>query len=377
MTPDTQRKLPIDPAWIALAAAAVVLIGVSAWLTQSRPASERPAEHRAEPAVVVPNPLEARIAELAARLAASEAATEAALAQLRARPTGDPAAVAALNQRIEQGRAAASQALDGRVKSLEDALTQRLGEGQAALGRRIEAMEQAASQRAAADQAEVRRLEALERSAAERAAGELALGRRVEAIDQTATQRAAQFEQTLSQRLAAVEQSTTERVAPIQDALRRLGANEARTERLTTLGALRTLLDGGQPLGAALPRLGGTPPEALARYATAAPPTEAALRLSFEEAVRQARAATQSQETLTSRLNSLLTVRRGDEVIWGDSSEVQIERARRALEAGDIDGAVVALARLPEANRAALRGWTAEAEALVAARAALRTLAAG
>jgi hypothetical protein len=56
---------------------------------------------------------------------------------------------------------------------------------------------------------------------------------------------------------------------------------------------------------------------------------------------------------------------------------VQIERARRALEAGDIEGAVTALARLPEANRAALRGWVADAEALVAARAALRSLAAG
>jgi hypothetical protein len=379
-----QRKLPIDPAWIALAAAALVLIAVSAWLAQSRPAPQMRVEAEpavaARPATPAPDPMaaiSAQLADLSARLAASEAA----LAELRARPSGDPAAVAALGQRIDQGieqsRAAASQALDARLKTLEDGLTRRIGEGDAALGRRLDVVEQATSQRAGADQAEVRRLEALERAAAERTAGELSLGRRIEAMDQAATQRATQAEQALTQRLAAIERSTAERVAPLQDALRRLGATEARTERLSVINALRTQLDAGQPLGSALPRLGAAPPDALARYATANPPTEAALRLSFEEAVRQARTTTSAQEGLTARLNSLLTVRRGDEVIWGDSSEVQIERARRALEAGDVEGAVAALGRLPDTHRAALRGWIADAEALVAARSALRSLAAG
>lgn len=417
MTSAPQRKLPIDPAWIALALAALVLIAVSAWLSQSRRVPEARVEAEpavaARPAAPAPNPLETQLAEITSRLAASEAA----LAELRARPAGDPAALAALGQRIDQGSAAA----EARLKALEDGLAQRIGEGTAAVGRRLDAMEQAASQRAAADQGVGRRMEALERSLAERTAGELALTRRIEAVDQGAAQRAAQAEQSVGQRLsaieqsaaqraaqaeqtvtqrlaaieqsanqraaqaeqaatqriAALEQSTAERVAPLQDALRRLGATEARTERLGSIAALRTQLDAGQPLGAALQRLGGTPPEALARYASAAPPTEASLRLSFEEAIRQARTATTGQDSLTARLNSLLTVRRGDEVLWGDTSEVQIERARRALEAGDVEGALAALGRLPEANRAALRGWTAEAEALVAARAALRSLAAG
>lgn len=406
MTPAPQRKLPIDPAWIALALAALVLIAVSAWLAQSRRVPERRVEAEpalaARPAAPPPNLLETQLAELSSRLAASEAA----LAELRARPSVDPAAVAALAQQVEQGRAATA----ARLKTLEDGVAQRIGEGTAALGRRLDALEQAASQRTATEQDAARRVEALERSLAERTAGELALTRRVEAVDQaaaqragqleqalgqraaqteqavnqrvaaleqSAAQRAAQAEQVLNQRLAAIEQSTAERVAPIQDALRRLGAAEARTERLSTIDALRTQLDAGQPLGAALQRLGGAPPEALARYTSAAPPTEASLRLGFEEAVRQARAATSTQESLTTRLNSLLTVRRGDEVIWGDSSEVQIERARRALEAGDVEGALAALGRLPETNRAALRGWIADAEALVAARAALRSLAAG
>jgi len=427
MTPAPSRKLPIDPAWVALAVAAIVLIGTAAWLASSRPVSQAHVE--AEPAVAAPpapTPMETQLAELTARLAA----TEASLAELRARPAGDPAALAALGQRLDQDRTATTQAMDSRVKALEEGLAQRLGESNAALGRRLDALEQAAAQRteaeqgmvrrlgsleqaaaqraeaeqgmvrrlgaleqaatqrAEAEQGTVRRLEALDRSMAERTAGELAVTRRIEAVDQAAAQRAANAEQATAQRLAAIEQglaqrltaldqSTTERLAPLQDALRRLSAAEARTRRLGAIDALRTLLDAGQPLGSALPGLGAAPPEPLARYTSAAPPTEAALRLSFEEAVRQARATNPAQESLTNRLNSLLTIRRGDEVIWGDSSEVQIERARRALEAGDVEGALAALARLPEANRAALRGWIGDAEALVAARAALRSLAAG
>ncbi|MBS7810645.1 hypothetical protein [Roseococcus pinisoli] len=391
MTSSSPRKLSVDPAWIALFVAALVLLAVSTWLARTRPDSRA----EATPAAVVPNPLETRLTELTARLAANEAA----LAQLRARPAGDPAALAALAQRIERTRTTDSEALDARLKTLEDGLSQRTGAADVALGRRIEAVEQNATRQAEADQAlgrrmdmveqglahraeatqaEIRRIEAAERGLAERTAGELALTRRVEAIDQSGAQRAAQIEQTVTQRLAALDQSTTQRLAPLQDALSRLSAAEARTTRLGAVDALRTLLDAGQPLGTALPGLGSAPPAPLARFATATPPTEAALRLSFEQAVRQARAIPASpQESLTARLNSLLTVRRGDEVIWGDASEVQIEQARRALEAGDLDATLAALGRLPEANRQALRGWIDEAQALVAVRAALRSLAAG
>jgi hypothetical protein len=54
-----------------------------------------------------------------------------------------------------------------------------------------------------------------------------------------------------------------------------------------------------------------------------------------------------------------------------------LEAARRALEAGDLPGALGKLAPLPPNARAALGAWEAEAQALLAARAALLTLAGG
>jgi len=82
-------------------------------------------------------------------------------------------------------------------------------------------------------------------------------------------------------------------------------------------------------------------------------------------------------DSAVSRLSGLVTVRRGEEVLWGDAAAAEIERARRALEAGDLEGAVQRLGRLSAPAKEAMRGWISQAEALVAARAALRTLAAG
>ena len=118
-----------------------------------------------------------------------------------------------------------------------------------------------------------------------------------------------------------------------------------------------------------------SPPPALARFATTAPPTEPALRLGFEDALRQARAA--AQEGTLPRLNSLLTIRRGEDVVWGDATEANVERARRALEAGDVEGALGHLGRLPESLRQGMRAWLEEAQALAQARFALRALAGG
>ncbi|WP_270939358.1 mitofilin family membrane protein, partial [Falsiroseomonas oryzae] len=148
------------------------------------------------------------------------------------------------------------------------------------------------------------------------------------------------------------------------------------------LDAVRAALEGGRPLGPALAGL-QNPPEALARFANAAPPTEAALRLSFEEAVRNARGSSEPaagsgvMDSAVTRLSGLLTVRRGEEMVLGDAAAIELERARRALEAGDLEGAVRILSRLSPAAREAMRGWIAQAEALVAARAAIRQMAAG
>jgi hypothetical protein len=179
----------------------------------------------------------------------------------------------------------------------------------------------------------------------------------------------------LQARMEAAERAAAAWQSEVAALTRRLTAAEARTERLALVEALRGRFEAGAPLGPVLARLGAEAPAALARYREAGAPTEAALRLAFEEAVRTARA--RAAETRPSGLGSLFTIRRGDTVVWGDQAEGTLERARRALEAGDIPAALAQLRELPQTHRAAFAAWAGNAEALAAARAALRDLAGG
>ncbi len=191
----------------------------------------------------------------------------------------------------------------------------------------------------------------------------------------------------LAAALRGLQQDFTTRIEALEQAQREVTAMEGRMARLANLDQLRAALAAGQPLGAALARL-PDPDPALSRFATQAPPTESALRLGFEAAAQQARAAADAGQrtdgsrpgvvdSALSRLSGLVTVRRGETVVWGDMAEAEIERAHRALEAGDLEAALAQLDRLPPAARQAMQGWTSQARALLAARAALRRLAAG
>jgi len=221
----------------------------------------------------------------------------------------------------------------------------------------------------------------LAQSQARIAAAEATLAQRAALADAQGA-RLAGLEAALAQRAAAIEAQAT-RLATLEATAQRFAALEGRAARLATIDSLRTALEAGRPLGAAL---GGLPnaPAALTRFAAAAPPTEAALRLAFEDAARAGRTANDSAregastlDAALSRLSGLVTVRRGEEMVWGDAALAEIERARRAVEAGDLEAALARLARLSPPAREAMRGWIGDAEALVAARAALRALAAG
>lgn len=392
------RKL--DPAWAALLGAAGLLALVILWLMSGRApdAVAGPLAERLAAAEAAIRQLGERPAGEPALLAANRAATEAALTRLSAaeatirllsdRPAGDPAALAALERQVAANRQVGEAMLAERLAALEAIgaarlmqtatalettggarLEQRLGALDAAFNARLA---EARALREAAEQAQAVRLATLDQS---RLTAEASLGQRVTNLETSLLQRLGALEVSLGQRLAAMENMATERLAPLEHALQRLGAAEARTERLAGIDALRALLDSGQPLGPALARLGQPPPPALARFATTPPPTEPGLRLGFEEALRQGR--TGAQESALPRLNSLLTIRRGEDVVWGDASEANVERARRAVEAGDVEGALSHLSRLPESLRQGMRAWLEEAQALAAARFALRSLAGG
>lgn len=357
--------VPTHPSVAALAAldARVALLEPRlAGVEQRRPPDLAPIDQRiaaleARPPVDL-SPIEQRIAALppppdlrplAERLeaiAAVVAAVEARAAEALARPVLDPQAYAPR---------AAAETLSTRAERLSE---------------RLDAI---AARQQAADAEAIRRTEDLARSLAERLA----------AADRAEGERLAAASAALEQRVAGAESTLVARIAALEAAQARIAALEARAARLAALDALRQRLDAGQALGPALAAFPTAPP-ALVRFAEAAPPTEPALRLSFEESARAARAASEASregqgvlDSAVTRLSGLVTVRRGQEVVWGDAAAAEIERARRALDAGDLEGALARLTRLPAAAQEAMRPWAEQARALSAARAALAVLGNG
>jgi hypothetical protein len=368
------RLRRLDPAILPILAAGLVLLGAVAWLL-GRPLPQPAADETA-----------ARLEALAGRVAALEGRAPPDLAPLRDAATTAAARAEAANRQaaaLEQ-RLGALPALDPSAFAPRPALE--------ALAGRVEAL---ARDSAAASQQGAQRLAATEQAltgfAGRVAANEAALAARTQSIE-TQNARLVAMEQALAARLATLESQIAQRaqaaeqqaarLATLEGLTQRLAALEGRSARMAALDAVRVALEAGQPLGAALRPI-SDPPEPLARFAGTAPPTEAALRLGFEDAARAGRAASEPPagtgvlDSAVSRLSGMITVRRGEEILWGDAAGAAIERARRALDAGDLDGALGHLARLSPPAREAMRGWIANAEALVAARAALRQLAAG
>jgi hypothetical protein len=163
------------------------------------------------------------------------------------------------------------------------------------------------------------------------------------------------------------------RIATAERNASQISALADRVGRAARVQAAELALIAGQKLG----DIPGAPP-ALARFANAPPPTEAALRLAFpsgaREALAGARPPTEGKPLLArlwSETQDLVTVRQGDRVLVGDPAAGVLERARAALDAGDLAGAVAAVGALTGASAQAMAGWLADARALLEARAAL------
>jgi hypothetical protein len=396
------RLRRFDPTVLPIIVAALVLVGAVAWLL-GRPLPQPVADNATAGQIAALRADLARLEGLGARVAALEG-TAQRLAALEGRAPPDLAPLReAIGSAAGRAEAAARQAaaLEERIAATARDLAARpvIDPNAVAprpaldqLAGRVEALaRESAAADAQAGQRQLAAEQALTGFAGRVAANESALAARTQAIE-TQNARIAAVEQALAARLVALEgqiaqraqaaEQQAARLAALEAVAQRLAALEGRASRMAALDAVRTALEAGQPLGGALRPLGEAP-QALARFATAAPPTEASLRLSFEDAARAGRAASEPPagtgvlDSAVSRLSGMVTVRRGEEMLWGDAAGAAIERARRALEAGDLDGALGHLARLSPPAREAMRGWIGQAEALVAARAALRQLAAG
>lgn len=379
----------LDPAAIMLGVGGAVLI-VALWILWTTPRSDQGAAvdeqrlTRIEQRLTALEPVRDQAATAASRVQAI-GDLETRLRTLEQRPAAAPAPdlaplraeIAAIAQRVAAAEQAPRPAAAPTVNTDQFAPRQAVD----ALATRIQGVE------ASTTQAVTARLAALEQQLAQRVTAlEQQLSQRSAALEQQLGQRAGTLEQQVAQRTGALEQQIGQRLAAVDQSQQRVAAIDQRTTRIAAIEHVQAALDAGQPLGAALGRL-QNPPEALTRFASAAPPTAASLRLSFEEAARAARAAADPgtaasgdrgtvADAAISRLSALVTVRRGEQVLWGDAAEGEIEKARRALHAGDIALALTHIEKLPPSARQAMEGWSAQAKALLAARAALRQMVA-
>ncbi len=158
-----------------------------------------------------------------------------------------------------------------------------------------------------------------------------------------------------------------------------LGTLTKRMTLLNALGTARLALDAGQPLG----QIPGAP-QALAQFATVAPPTEAQLRESFGAAAQAAKEASLSSDGkigfwtgVRLRLEGMITISNGTQVVFGPPAAAALNTAQAALDDGDLAGAVAAVQDLAPGAKQAMGGWLGQAQALLAAQAALVAMAQG
>lgn len=221
------------------------------------------------------------------------------------------------------------------------------------------------------------RMDALEKSEQSDVAG---LSHRLDGIDS----HLAQIESHLAQletHLGQVQSNLTQtegQAAQAQQATAALSDMQKRATRAARLQAASAALDAGEKLG----DIPGAPP-ALSRFANEAPPTMAQLRLSYPEAAKQAKAASQPDvaggrllDRMWARAQAALTVRQGDKVIVGDPASGVLAHAQEQLDAGDLAGAVASLSVLQGPAAQAMSGWLGQARSLLEARAALADMAA-
>jgi hypothetical protein len=153
----------------------------------------------------------------------------------------------------------------------------------------------------------------------------------------------------------------------------------AQADKLSAILHAQEALRAGLPLGT----IENAPP-ALTRFADTAPPTEAALRLSFAtaaEAADKAGEPTPDQgpfwHRIWLRVQDLVMVRQGDRVVLGDPTSAVLTHAQTELDAGDLSGTLAVLGTLTGSAAQAMAPWEAQARALLDAREALTQMAAG
>ncbi len=390
-TPAARRRL--NPVPVLYAAGFLILAAAVIWLWQNPPLrSSQPRvdpaqvaalqqqvqgleqrlgqlEHRPVPAAPDLKPIEARLSALEHRQGPDLAPLEQRMSALDGKTSALDGKTSAL-----EGK---TSALDGKASAL-DGKTAELGQRIAALEARPQVPGDVATRVDLANLAT--RIDALagreDQLATRQQSLETNLGNRVDAADNRIG--TLQHEAAGLSGLAGEVQATGKRVDAVEKEAGQVSGLADKASRIGRLQAAQAALEAGQPLG----DIPGAPPS-LTRFAQAKPPTEAELRLSFpaaaqaaEEASRPPTAGRPFLDRVWTRAQDLVTVREGDRVVVGDPAAGVLARARHALGAGDLAGAVAALDDLSGPAADAMADWKGRARALLDARAALAGLAA-
>jgi hypothetical protein len=206
--------------------------------------------------------------------------------------------------------------------------------------------------------------------AADKAALDQLQAQQKDALDQAQAASAAQQKAMLDQ--------IDGRIGKLEQGAGKVENAADRAARLERVQAAVVALQAGQKLG----EIPDAPP-ALQKFANAVPPTEAALRESFPALAAHAREVSEPEvahktflQRALARLQESVTVRQGDDVLVGDPAAGVLADAEVKVQNGDLPGAVQRLQALHGPAAAAMQGWVDQAQSLIAARAALASLAA-
>ena len=337
---------------VYVAGGAVLLLAL-VFLWRYPLAPRRAADDRAAALQVQVETLADRVGKLEARTVPDLGPLDTRLSRLEARPPVDLAPLEARLARLEGRTGPDLSPLQARIAALEARTGPDLGPLQA----RIAQLENRPPPPPVDLSGINNRLDTLARDAGKQSGDAAALG----------------------QRLDALANDLGAKVTTLQRDGQAVAALAGRARRTAAVQAATAALDSGRPLGA----IPDAPP-ALARYATAAPPTASSLRLSFPAAAEAAHDASQPAVTGSqgffgrawTTAQQVVTVRQGDQVLLGDPVAGVLAHAGELVDAGDIAGALGLLQQLPEPAKAAVAGWTGQAQGLLDARAALASMAA-
>lgn len=176
--------------------------------------------------------------------------------------------------------------------------------------------------------------------------------------------------------LDAQVKATAEKLAQIEAQARETAANSIRQAALRQIAAA---LDSGAPYVRAVVDLDDLP-QVLAEHAATGLPSLPGLKAAFPDAARLALEASLKADmgaTWSERVANFLRAQTGARALTpqeGTDPDAVLSRAEAALARGDVAASLAELAGLPEAGRAAMADWQAQAQLRLDAEAALAPL---